>query len=222
MYIPNISRQIVALLIVGSAISLFSCGGDVSTVKEISYDTLMNEQSDSLEMVMSENGRLSYRFKAALVEGYTLGKEPYREFRKGVEITTYSKDSLSTQEAILTANYAIYYEERKLWEAMGDVTVIRTDGKELYSQQLFWNAQTQKIYSNVDTKIVDNSTGDTYVGEGFESNESMDDWSFRRLKGRMGMEITPKERPDSLSSGASGSEAEVANESENESIDVIR
>lgn len=170
--------------------------------KEISYDTLMNEQSDSLEMVMSENGRLSYRFKAPLVEGYTLAKEPYREFRKGVEIITYSKDSLSAVDATLRANYAIYYEDRKLWEAMGDVSVIRTDGKELYSQQLFWNAQTQKIYSNVDTKIVDASTGDTYIGEGFESNEAMDDWSFRRMKGRMGLDLTPKERVDSLSNDA--------------------
>ncbi len=158
----------------------------------------MNEQSDTLVMVMSENGRTSYRFFADLVEGYTLAKEPYREFPKGVKIVTYKSDSMEAVDATLTSNYAIYYEERKLWEAMGNVTIIKSDGKELYTQQLFWNAVTQKIYSNVDTKIVDNASGDTYIGEGFESDESMEDWSFRRMKGRMGIDFTPRQREDSL------------------------
>lgn len=158
----------------------------------------MNEQSDTLVMVMSENGRTSYRFFADLVEGYTLAKEPYREFPKGVKIITYKSDSMDVVDATLTSNYAIYYEERKLWEAMGNVTIIKSDGKELYTQQLFWNAVTQKIYSNVDTKIVDSSSGDTYIGEGFESDESMDNWTFRRMKGRMGIDITPHQRVDSV------------------------
>ncbi len=195
----NILRQIVALLILGGAISLFSCGQAPQKVKTSSYETLMNEMSDSLTMVMSEDGATTYIFEAPIVEGYTLAREPYREFRKGVKITTFTSDSMKTVDAILTSNYAIYYEDRKLWEAMGDVKVIKSDGKELYSQQLFWNATTKKIYSNVDTKIVDNSTGDTYIGEGFESDESMEDWSFRRMKGRMGLDVTPKERVDSLS-----------------------
>ncbi|MFI3302957.1 MAG: LPS export ABC transporter periplasmic protein LptC [Rikenellaceae bacterium] len=195
MYKANISKHIIALLIMGGAISLFSCGEVAAPPKPVSFETLMNEQSDSLIMIMSENGRTSYRFIASRVEGYTLAKEPYREFPQGVEIITYKSDSMKVVDATLTANYAIYYEERKLWEAMGDVTIIKSDGKELYSQQLFWNAVTQKIYSNVDTKIVDNATGDTYIGEGFESDESMEDWSFRRMKGRMGVDLTPTPRP---------------------------
>ncbi|MFI3292223.1 MAG: OstA-like protein [Rikenellaceae bacterium] len=199
MYILNISKSIVALLIMGGAMLLFSCGGENVSVKSVSYETLMNEQSDSLEMLMMENGRTSYRFITPLVHGYTLAKEPYREFPKGVEIITYKEvDSMTVVDATLTSNYAIYYEERKLWEAMGDVKVIKSDGKELYSQQLFWNAQTQKIYSNVDTKIVDNVSGDTYIGEGFESDESMENWSYRRMTGRMGVDLTPKPRIDTL------------------------
>lgn len=128
---------LVALLVAGSAILLFSCdkppaaasGGD---------EALMTEYSEHLSVIMSENGRRSYFFKAPLLEGYTLVKEPYREFRKGIEITTYQDDSLTTVDAVLTANYAIYYENRKLWEAKGDVVVVKSDGKTLYTQQLFW------------------------------------------------------------------------------------
>ncbi|MFI3319704.1 MAG: LPS export ABC transporter periplasmic protein LptC [Rikenellaceae bacterium] len=198
----TISRAMVALLIVGGAISLFSCAGDKSgSSSKANYERLMTETSDNLAMLMSENGQLSYRFEAPLVEGYTLAREPYREFRKGIKITTYMKDTVVlTVNGTLVANYAIYYEKLKLWEAKGDVTLVRSDGKELYSQQLFWNATTKRIYSNVDTKIVDNIAGDTYYGEGFESDEDMEEWSFRRMTGRMGMELKPTQPADSLSS----------------------
>lgn len=67
-------------------------------------------------------------------------------------MTTYKNDSLSSVDAVLTANYAIHYETRDLWEARGNVVVEKSDGKKLYTQQLFWNARTKKIYSNVDSK----------------------------------------------------------------------
>ncbi len=182
---------LVALLIVGSAISLLSCSDHTSVSAKVSLETLMSEMSDTLTVVVSENGRPSYRFYAPLVEGYSLAKEPYREFRKGVNIITYLDDSLLMVDATLRSNYAIYYSNLKLWEAKGDVVVIKHDGKELYTQQLFWNSTTKRIYSNVDTKIVDTNNDDVYIGEGFESDEQMKEWSFRKMKGTMRVDTTP-------------------------------
>ena len=181
----------VALSVVGSAILLFSCDNAGEGETEASKETMMTEYSENLSVVMSQNGRRSYHFKAPLVEGYSLAREPYREFRKGVEMTTYKDDSLSTVDAVLTANYAIYYENRELWEAKGNVVVEKSDGKTLYTQQLFWNARTKKIYSNVDSKIVQNDGRDVFIGEGFESDEEFKDWRFRRMKGRMEVEVEP-------------------------------
>ena len=102
---------------------------------------------------------------------------------------------------MLTANYAIYYQNRELWEAKGNVVVEKSDGKTLYTQQLFWNARTGKIYSNVDSKIVQNNGRDVFIGEGFESDEEFKDWRFRRMKGRM--EVEMKQRADSTSADSS-------------------
>lgn len=184
----------VALSVAGSAILLFSCA-ERETPPEGSVETMMTEYSDSLSIIMSRNGRRSYHFTAPQLEGYTLAREPYREFRRGIRITTYKDDSLSTVDAVLTANYAIYYEKRELWEAKGNVVVEKSDGKTLYTQQLFWNAQTDKVYSNVDSKIVQNNGRDVFIGEGFESDEEFKDWRFRRMKGRM--EVEMKQSADS-------------------------
>ena len=172
----------VALLILGGAILLFSCKSKQTTVEE-SLDAIKTEESENLTIIMSENGRKSYLFKTPLLEGYTLGRDPYREFRKGISITTYQDDSLTTVNAVLVANYAIYYENRKLWEAKGDVVITKHDGTRLYTQQLFWNSITKRIYSNVDTKLVTDT--DEVVGEGFESDEDMNEPRFRRWKGKM-------------------------------------
>ena len=185
----------VALSVTGSAILLFSCADKDAGRASASEETMMTEYSEDLSVVMSQNGRRSYHFVTPLLEGYSLAREPYREFRKGVKITTYQNDSLTTVDAVLTANYAIYYENRELWEAKGNVRGHNAGGNHLYTQQLFWNARTKKIYSNVDSKIVQNNGRDVFIGEGFESDEEFKDWRFRRMKGRM--EVEMKQSADS-------------------------
>ena len=174
----------VALLFAGSAL-LFSCKEEPKAAEE-SLDGIKTEQSQNLTIVVSENGRRSYRFTTPLLEGYTLGRDPYREFRKGIKITTYQDDSLTTVNATLESNYAIYYENRKLWEAKGNVRIVKNDGTKVYTQQLFWNSVTKRIYSNVDTKIV--TANDTHFAEGFESDEDLVELNFRHWKGKVKMQ----------------------------------
>ena len=188
----RLHRVAMVALLMGSAILLFSCKEEAGEPEQ-SLDAIKTEESENLTIRMSENGRKSYIFKTPLLEGYTLGRDPYREFRKGIEITTFQDDSLSTKNTHLVANYAIYYEKRKLWEARGDVVVTKEGGnRRLYTQQLFWNSVTKRIYSNVDTKLVTwwyNDKGELVVediiGEGFESDEDMNEPRFRRWQARM-------------------------------------
>lgn len=156
----------------------------------------MTEYSENLSMQMSENGQKSYHFTTPLMEGYALAREPYKEFRKGIKIITYEGDTVKKVSATLTSNYAIFYETRKLWEAKGDVVVIQTGGRRLYTSQLFWNQATHRIYSNVDSRVVDGD--EIYDCEGFESDEQMNDWHYRKLKGVTYFEDPNGEGADSL------------------------
>ncbi|MDE5636937.1 MAG: LPS export ABC transporter periplasmic protein LptC [Alistipes sp.] len=178
----------VALSVLGSAILLISCEGE-GTDAEPSENAILSEYSENLSVIKSENGRRSLLFETPRLEGYTLGKEPYREFRDGVRVTTYEDDSLSTVKVVLVADYAIFYENRNLWEARGDVVVRKADGKTLYTQQLFWNLTTKKVYSNVDSKVVENGGRDVAYGEGFESDETLSDIHWRRLRSMMTVNV---------------------------------
>lgn len=185
-------KHLVALLVMGSAILLYSCAAENS--KEVNKETLLTQQSDSLTIVQTAEGKCDYVFTTPLMERYEFAKEPYMEFRKGVEITTYD-DSTGLEASYLIADYAIFFEKRELWEAKGNVVARNVDGQTLYTQQLFWNQKTHRIYSNVDSKVIQGQ--DVFIGEGFESDDRFEKWSFRKFTGKLTVDTEVTEEPDS-------------------------
>ena len=214
----------VALSIVGSATLLFSCDSKpAATVYDT--ETLMTESSENRTITMMENGARSYTFTAPLIEGYSLAKNPYKEFRRGVKMTTYTSDSLSLVDVILTANYAIFYEKQELWEAKGNVVVIKhnrkdgdttvTDLTEVYTQQLFWNAKTKKIYSNVDTKILQADA--LHIGVGFEADDDLSNIHFRKYSSEVEFEMNEEARANRSREREEAANAEAEKKAEQES-----
>lgn len=205
MKIGSLRRYLaVALPFAGSAILLFSCETKSEEVVQSNDEVMMTEYSENLSITQSENGIKAYHFETPLMEGYGVARDPYREFRKGIKITLYEDNAASKVSAVLTANYAIFYEDRKLWEAKGDVVAENIDGRKLYTSQLFWNQATHRIYSNVDSKIVDGD--EVYNCEGFESDEAMKDWTYRKLKG---VTYISDEAIEGSTSGGDGAEAKA-------------
>ena len=187
----------LALSIVGSATLLFSCTKQPKAT-EYDYETLMTESSENRTISMMENGMRSYTFVTPLMEGYSLATNPYQEFRRGIDMTTYTQDSLNLVDATITVNYAIYYENQRLWEAKGNVTIIKNNRDkgdtivksqtEIYTQQLFWNATTKKIYSNVDTKIL--QPDGWHFGVGFDADEDLKNIHFRKYSSEIEFDMS--------------------------------
>ena len=182
---------------------LFSCDSKPEATL-YDYETLLTESSENRTITMMENGKRSYTFTTPLMEGYSMAANPYQEFRRGICMTTYT-DSLSLVDATITANYAIYYERQKLWEAKGNVVIIKNNRKdgdttvtgltEIYTQQLFWNATTKKIYSNVDTKVL--QPDGWHFGVGFDADEDLKNIHFRKYSSEMEFDMSqPESTPD--------------------------
>lgn len=188
---------VIALSALGSATLLFSCS-DKPEATQFDYETLMTESSENRTITMMENGKRSYTFVTPLMEGYSMATNPYQEFRRGIKMTTYTQDSTNLVDATITANYAIYYENQRLWEAKGNVIIIKNNRKdgdttvtshtEIYTQQLFWNATTKKIYSNVDTKIL--QPDGWHFGVGFDADEDLKNIHFRKYSSEMEFDMS--------------------------------
>ena len=181
------SRILVALLFVGGAILFNSCKGR-ATQTESERKNIITLQGDSITNILTENGHRKYQLKSPIIEQYGLADEPYTEFREGIALTTY-KDTTLAVSSTLVADYAILFEKQELWEAKGNVVVTNAEGRVLRTEQLFWNQKTEKIYSNVESKIDDGDN--TIIGIGFEADQEFEDYTMRRPKGRLLIDTKP-------------------------------
>ena len=181
----------VALLILGSAISLLSCNS-APTSQPYNPETLITMEGDTVTMAQRENGRLKYAMKAPLMESYGMAREPYTEYRKGIYVETY-QDSVEIIQSTLRADYAINNEKLQVWRAQGNVVATGENGRILYTEQLFWNEKTRRIYSNVTSTVIEGE--DIFVGERFESDDKFENWIFLNYTGKVTVEMEEQGNP---------------------------
>ena len=95
----------------------------------------------------------------------------------------------------------------------GDTTV--TDLTEVYTQQLFWNAKTKKIYSNVDTKILQADA--LHIGVGFEADDDLSNIHFRKYSSEVEFEMNEEARANRSREreAAANAEAEKSSSQDN-------
>ncbi len=187
----------IALLITWSAICISSCSSKVeSNIIIEDSSKIPTIQSRNLTVFNYNNGKMKYKFQTPLLERYDFTENPYMEFKEGIHIETFN-DSTKIKEADLVADYVIYLENKKLWEAKGNVIVQDQEGKTLYTEQLFWDEAADSIYSNVDTKLVDGD--ETTLGDGFWSDGKFSQVIIKNSRGGMLLDTTRRVSSDTTS-----------------------
>ena len=118
---------------------------------------------------------------APIADDYENVVQPYLEFPKGIKVVFYD-DNLKVKSR-LTADYAVYYSKKKLWEARKNVVVYSENGTNLMTEQLFGDENRKKIFSVKKVTVVD-SDGTTITGkQGFESDISFRNYKFLDVNG---------------------------------------
>lgn len=190
---PNLLHKTLVALLFGSAIFLSGCDSSKVSADVVITDSknIASLLSDSLVITYYEDGKMGYKFSTPHMERYEFGDEPYMEFKEGIHIITF--DENGNERSDLVADYAKYIESKGLWEAKGNVRGRDNEGKELYTEQLFWDENSDKIYSNVDTKVVNGD--EVTLGSGFESDGQLNNVRFLNTKGRLLVDTTRQAQP---------------------------
>ena len=82
----------------------------------------------------------------------------------------------------LTAEYGISHDKQKIMEARTNVVVVNNKKNEqVNTEKLTWNQVTRKISSDKFVKIT--TPEKIIMGEGFDSDETMDNYTIKKLKG---------------------------------------
>lgn len=157
--------------------TLIQCENDIEKIKSFSNESVIPIVSGkNFEIYKSDSAKIQVRILAPEIYHFADVEEPYIEFPKGIEVFFF--DSLQQVESMIKAQYAIYYELQKLWNAKNDVRAYNlTEGEELYTEELYWDEGKSQIYSDKFTKII-TPDGTFFGNEGFESNQSFSKWKL--------------------------------------------
>lgn len=173
-------------------IMLSACENDIERINFLQsdeqYPDLIGEE---IELIYSDSSKVKVKMTAPELKQFNNLEKPYSEFPQGLLVILYDDDL--NIESQISANYAKYYTEEKLWHATGDVVAknLKT-GEELDTEELFWNEEEKRIYSDSYTRIV-NENGTFYGQNGFRSNQSLTDYT---LIGSKGVVKIPEEEID--------------------------
>ena len=168
----SVRKHIIAWVapLFGGAILLFSCSSE-SAVGSYNPETMLTQQSDTLTVLVSQNGVKSYRFYAPLMERYENDTLSYELFPKGISVFGYTEEGLLETEIIAdNARHLSHKDGRETWEAFGNVVVKNLINQEtMETDTLYWDQKNEKIYTHCYVRMY--SPDGFAQGYGMESDQ---------------------------------------------------
>lgn len=165
----------IAIASIAVAMLLFcafvSCSREVKEEVEVGFnpDSTYTMKAVDVVTLVSDSGVT--RYKVQTREWYMFGEasEPYWYFPKKLHLEKF--DSLFRVEASVDADTAYFYERRKLWKLVGKVRVRSLQGEQFETSVLYWDQNSETIYSDRFIRITKGDFVNT--GQGFESNQAL-------------------------------------------------
>ncbi len=99
------------------------------------------------------------------------------ELSEKLDVDFFNKKGEHTSH--LTSDIGIVNEKSKIMKAMGNVVLVSDSGITLYTDELTWNNDNEKIFSDKFCTII-TTDNDTVFSYGFESDQSLRNYSLIR------------------------------------------
>jgi len=154
---------------------LLACENNLKEVERVAAQriTIPVDKSTGVELIFSESATVKAKLLTPELLFFHTAK-PYYEMKKG--LTIIFLDPKQQESSRVVADYGIRKELEKTIELRQHVVVTTHDGKTFKSEELIWDENTRRFYSN---KIVAIQTAtQTIYGTRFWSNE---DFSYYEI-----------------------------------------
>jgi len=142
-------------------------------------DSLPIMDTRGVTTLISDSGITRYRINTEEWQIYDRKSPSYWSFQKGIYLEKF--DSVFNVEASIKADTAYYYDKKRLWELLGHVVIKNLKGETFNTEQLYWDQNQQKVYSDRFIRI--EQPDKIITGRGFESNQQMTIYTIRKPEG---------------------------------------
>lgn len=157
------------------------CREDKRETVSISADpeTFPTMRTINVSTLISDSGYTRYHITAPLWLMFEEAREPHWRFPDGMYLVKFDNDMKET--GTFTADTATYFSQKRIWRFDRNVRYRSVDGDRLLTQQLFWDQNKQKVYS--DSFIHLERADRTIEGFGFEADQNMREYTVRKPSG---------------------------------------
>ncbi len=151
----------------------------MNTVSRITLqDKNLQDVEDNASIFYNDSAKTKFHVTAPRIEVYG-GNDPYYLFSKGISIDFF--DDSSNVNGHLDAEYAIRHLNNNLMEADNNVRVINRKGEKLNTEQLFYDENRHKIYT--DKFVTIKTAREILYGNGLVSNQDFTQYKITNLSG---------------------------------------
>ncbi|MCQ2973385.1 MAG: LPS export ABC transporter periplasmic protein LptC [Bacteroidales bacterium] len=162
-----------------------SCSSKVEQLNNYNIDATFPQESQSnVDYKYYSSHEMKTIITAPQADIYEGEQTNYYEFPQGIKVVFY--DEGIKEKSTLVADYAIYYKNKRLYEARKNVVITNNDGTVLTTEQLFCDEIKQKIFSVKRVKVVQPADGFVIDGKsGFESDLTFKNYKFLDVNGSL-------------------------------------
>lgn len=168
------NTSLITLIIIITSIVL-SCERRNDIIPKSEILNLPSHSAKDIEIVYNDSGMVQLILKSPIIEDYDNRDLPYTEFKSGIKVDFFDKKG--GHAGSVTSKFAKYTKTNNVWELRDSVVVVNDKNDKLETELLFWNQQSDQIYTDRFVKIT--NTDQIIQGFGFESDTHL---QHRRLK----------------------------------------
>ena len=100
--------------------------------------------ASDVKLIYTDSTKIQAVLTAPIHLDYNHLSFKYSEFPKGLKVTFYDDNG---KENKIYADYGIFYKSTKIVDLKKNVKLISNDGSELFTQQLFWDAENEWLFT---------------------------------------------------------------------------
>lgn len=206
----------IAALFTGAAILFYACENNIEQIKAFSSsENLPVLEATNFETIATDSGQIRYFLRTPKLLRYENEGDAYYEFPEGIELVKYDENKQIISS--ITANYAKQYDKDKKWEAKNNVIATNAQGDTLKTEQLFYEENAGKIYTEEFVRII--RPDQIIKGVGFQSDQTLQNWRIKNPTGTIYVSMEKQENVQPDSSGINPEKKPVDIQSENSTLE---
>ncbi len=158
------------------------------------------EFAEKVTIEYTDSGLLRARVFSPILVAVKRSQNPFLEMNKGLKVDFY--DQRGRIESYMTAEYGISYPDEKRIVVRNNVEILNVKGERLNTEELHWQQDSGKIYTDRFVRI---TTRDQIItGTGLISDQAFSDWEILNVVGSINVPHDQIPRARSVVPGRGG------------------